>query len=134
KPTEKPVETSEEFSGNGGGQISEGLVLSDRFGEGAAGVPFTEKTIPSPGENTTYSSEQDSDLLIITATDETWLRVKADDSPPFEILLKAGEKFEQRAKTFSLDIGNAGGIKLRFKGKETTNLGAPGEVIHLRLP
>jgi cytoskeletal protein RodZ len=134
KAAEKPAETSEEFSGNGGSQVFEGPVLSDRFGEGAAGVPFTEKTMPSPGENTTYSSEQDTDLLVIAATHETWLRVKADDRPPFEILLKAGEKFEQRAKTFSLDIGNAGGIKLKFKGKETTNLGAPGEVIHLRLP
>jgi transcriptional regulator with XRE-family HTH domain len=130
----KQAETSEGFSGNNGGQIFEGLILSDRFWEGASGIPLTEKIIATPGENKPYSSEQDSDILIITATDETWLRVKADDSPPFEILLKAGEKFEQRAKKFSLDIGNAGGIKIKFKGKETANFGAPGEVIHLRLP
>ena len=130
----RPAVLYEEFSDQGGGQIFESLVLSDRFWEGDFGVPLTEKTILLPGENKPYSSEQDSELLIITATDETWLRVKADDSPPFEILLKAGEKFEQRAKKFSLDIGNAGGIKVKFKEKETANLGAPGEVIHLRLP
>lgn len=130
----KPVATTEEFSGNDGGKILEGRVLSDRFWERDSGVPLTETIILTPGGNEPYSSEPDTDLMVITATDETWLRVKADDSPPLEILLKAGEKFEQRAKNISLDIGNAGGIKVKFKDKETVNLGESGEVIHLRLP
>lgn len=83
---------------------------------------------------TTLSSDGESGLLMITATEETWLRVKIDDNPPFQILLKAGEQFDQKAKNVSLDIGNAGGIKITFKGKDIGRPGKAGEVIHLRLP
>jgi len=87
-----------------------------------------------PKVGTTFSSDRESGLLVVTAMDETWLRVKIDDNPPFQILLKAGEQFEQKAKNVSLDIGNAGGIKITFKGKDIGRPGKAGEVIHLRLP
>ncbi len=79
-------------------------------------------------------SDKDSNLLTIRATEETWLRVKPDQNPSFQVLLKAGEKFEYKAKSFDIDIGNAGGIKLKFKEKNIENLGKKGEVVHLRLP
>ncbi len=72
--------------------------------------------------------------LLITATQETWLRVKPDDNLPVQILLKSGEKFESDAEFFNLDIGNAGGIKIQYKGRYIENPGKPGEVIHIRLP
>jgi len=49
-------------------------------------------------------------------------------------LLKRGEKIERKAASFDLDIGNAGGIKIQFKGKNIENLGKSGQVTHLRLP
>jgi hypothetical protein len=62
------------------------------------------------------------------------MRIKADQNPSFQIILKAGEKFERKAVNFNIDIGNAGGITVKFKGKEVENLGKTGEIVHLRLP
>ena len=75
-----------------------------------------------------------ANLLIINAMEETWIRIKADQNPSFQILLKSGEKFERKAESFKMDIGNAGGIKIQFKGKNIENLGKLGQVVHLRLP
>jgi cytoskeleton protein RodZ len=77
---------------------------------------------------------EEASLLQITATEETWLRIKTDNNPPFQILLKPGEKIEREGTDFDLDVGNAGGIKMQFKGKVIENLGKSGQVIHLRLP
>ena len=90
--------------------------------------------IQTPVVNIPNSSDQEAGLLVVRATEETWLRVKADKNPSFQVLLKAGEKFEHKAVTFDIDIGNAGGIKVKFKGKDIENLGKAGAVVHLRLP
>jgi cytoskeletal protein RodZ len=73
-------------------------------------------------------------LLIIKSTEETWLRIKIDQNPPFQVLLSSGETIERRGASFDMDIGNAGGITMSFRGKSIENLGKSGQVIHLRLP
>ncbi len=73
-------------------------------------------------------------ILLIKASEETWLRIIVDQNPPSQILLKPGEKIERKGTIFEMDIGNAGGIKMQFRGKTIENLGKSGEVIHLRLP
>lgn len=78
--------------------------------------------------------DEEASLLLITATEETWLRIKTDHNPSFQILLKPGEKIEREGINFDVDIGNAGGIKMQFKEKVIENLGKSGQVIHLRLP
>lgn len=80
------------------------------------------------------TDNKESNRLIIKATEETWIRIKADQKPAFQILLKPGEKIEYKAAIFDMDIGNAGGVKIRFKDKNIENLGKSGEVIRLRLP
>lgn len=80
------------------------------------------------------SGDKEGDLLVIRATEDTWLRIKADQKTPLKVFLKAGEKFEQKAAGFDIDIGNAAGVKIKFKGKSVENLGKTGEVVHLRLP
>ena len=79
-------------------------------------------------------NSEEASLLIISAIEETWIRIKADQNPSFQVLLKSGEKFERKAVSFNMDIGNAGGIKIQFKGKNIENLGKSGQVTHLRLP
>ena len=79
-------------------------------------------------------NSEEASLLIISAIEETWIRIKADQNPSFQVLLKPGEKFERKAVSFDMDIGNAGGIKIQFKGKNMENLGKSGQVTHLRLP
>ena len=72
--------------------------------------------------------------LIIKATEDTWLRIQTDQNPSYQVLLKAGEKIVRKAASVEMDIGNAGGITIQFKGKNIENIGKSGEVIHLRLP
>ena len=79
-------------------------------------------------------NSEEASLLIISAIEETWIRIKTDQNPSFQVLLKPGEKFERKAVSFDMDIGNAGGIKIQFKGKNIENLGKSGQVVHLRLP
>ncbi|MRR16095.1 MAG: helix-turn-helix domain-containing protein [Deltaproteobacteria bacterium] len=78
--------------------------------------------------------DEESSLLIARATEETWIRIQADNKASFQVLLKPGESFSYKAARFSMDIGNAGGVKIQFKGKTLENLGKSGQVIHLRLP
>ncbi|HQP40900.1 MAG TPA: DUF4115 domain-containing protein, partial [Smithella sp.] len=85
-------------------------------------------------DNPPATTDAKKSVLLITAGQETWLRIKPDNSPPVQLLLKPGEKFESSEEFFNLDIGNAGGIKIQYKGRSIENLGKPGEVIHIRLP
>jgi cytoskeletal protein RodZ len=78
--------------------------------------------------------DEESGLLIIKSTEETWLRIKVDQKPSFQVLLKPGEIIEREGAVFDMDIGNAGGIKMKYKGKVIENLGKSGQVIHLQLP
>jgi len=96
--------------------------------------PFIKQISP-PVENIQNPSDRgEANLLVIRAIEETWMRVKADQNPSFQVLLKPGEKFERKAVNFDIYIGNAGGIKIQFKGKDMEDLGKTGEVVHLRLP
>lgn len=89
--------------------------------------------VPLPAKQTASVGGQKS-VLLVTAIEETWIRIKEGENPSSQILLKPGEKFESNGDVFKIDIGNAGGIKLQYKGKYIENLGKPGEVVHLRLP
>jgi hypothetical protein len=80
------------------------------------------------------STNMASYKLVITARDNTWLRITKDQETPREFLLRQGDKIEEEAFFFTLDIGNAGGINLEFQGKSMGNLGDLGQVIHLKLP
>jgi cytoskeletal protein RodZ len=96
--------------------------------------PFIKQISP-PVENIQNPSDRgEANLLVIRAIEETWMRVKADQNPSFQVLLKPGEKFERKAVNFDIYIGNAGGIKIKFKGKDMEDLGKTGDVVHLRLP
>ena len=98
-----------------------------------------ESTVTQPRASSVQNtqavvSSEEGNLLIIKAKEETWIRIKADHNPSYQILLKPGEKIERKAASFDMDIGNAGGIKIQFKGKNIESLGKSGQVIHLRLP
>ena len=78
--------------------------------------------------------DEESSVLVVQATEETWIRIKADEKEPFQVLLKPGEKVSHKGARFNMDIGNAGGIRIKFNGKNFDNLGKSGQVIHLRIP
>ncbi len=73
--------------------------------------------------------------LDISAIETTWLLVKIDDTEVKDMLLNQGESLRFSAKQgFSLKIGNAGGIKLIFDGKDIGIPGEKGMVVNLDLP
>ena len=90
-------------------------------------MPAVEKKAP-------VSVSEGTDVLVIKATEETWLKMKIDQNPPFQVLLKPGEVIKRKGAEFDVNIGNAGGITVQFKGKVIENLGKSGEVVHLQLP
>jgi len=109
----------------------------------AVNNPDRKAQITSPGGNMTAkpsvederpAANEEVSRLIIKATEETWIRIKTDQNPVSQVFLKPGEKIEYKAARFDIDIGNAGGVKMKFRGKEIENLGKSGQVIRLRLP
>jgi cytoskeletal protein RodZ len=74
-------------------------------------------------------------MLEIHANDTTWLFVMIDQTETRELLMQPGETLQLQAKKgFSLKIGNAGGIRLVFDGKDIGRLGENGAVINIDLP
>lgn len=103
--------------------------------------PSTHKKLKMPSHTPLTKKEDVSTLknaphiLEVYATETTWLRVDIDKTRTKEILLRPGESVKWHAEQgFSLKIGNAGGIKLIFDGKEIGRPGEKGQVIRLTLP
>jgi cytoskeletal protein RodZ len=103
--------------------------LSDSKKETPLASTETKKEIVPP------KSDVSRQVLEVFATDTTWLLVLIDKTDPKEMLLKPGDSAKWHAKNcFSLKIGNAGGIRLVFNGKEIKKLGEKGQVINIDLP
>lgn len=98
-----------------------------------APAPAAQKTADKK-QSVLEENDEETGSLIVRATEETWIRLKTDQKPSFQVVLKPGEKIERKATHLEMDIGNAGGVKIQFKGKTIENLGKSGQVIHLRLP
>ncbi len=97
-----------------------------------AAIPAATPKDKKPKAETVYHEEPS--VLIVHATEKTWIRIQADDKESFQVLLNPGDEISHKAARFNMDIGNAGGIRIRFDGKSIENLGKSGQVIHLRLP
>lgn len=103
-------------------------------------IPEKQKILaPRPGEyrkeNLVDVKHDTAHTLELIAEDKTWVFVKIDDVQSKDVLLNQGEHIKWSAKNdFSLKIGNAGGIKMIFDGKEVGPLGEKGQVLSLELP
>jgi tetratricopeptide (TPR) repeat protein len=79
--------------------------------------------------------KHDKHTLELIAEDTTWIFITIDDSESKEMLLHQGDHIKLSAKNiFSLKIGNAGGIKVVFDGKEIGPFGEKDQVVTLTLP
>ncbi|MEO5357276.1 MAG: helix-turn-helix domain-containing protein [Nitrospirae bacterium YQR-1] len=73
--------------------------------------------------------------LTLKASDLTWLSVKIDGKESKQMFLKPMETVQWVADdNFILKLGNAGGVKIVFDGKELEGYGQKGSVITLQLP
>jgi len=106
-------------------------------------IPSTQKSMDRPNIQQPDANQEkikhqqtvtDTYRLTVEAKELTWIKIKAGKNKSQEILLKPGEKIEQSAPYFNIDIGNAGGIIIDFQGKMMENLGTHGQVVHLKLP
>jgi len=114
--------------------------LSSVVKPGKTTISDSKKETPLPGTETKKEivppkTDVSRQVLEVFATDTTWLLVLIDKNDPKEMLLKPGDSAKWHAKNgFSLKIGNAGGIRLVFNGKEIKKLGEKGQVINIDLP
>ena len=94
----------------------------------------TLPAVKTQGETATRVAASEL-VLEVVATDTTWLLVTIDKADSKEVLMKPGEAVTWHAKKgFFLRIGNAGGIRLVFNGKEISKLGEKGQVVQMNLP
>ncbi len=81
------------------------------------------------------ASEEAPYTLVIKASELTWIQINRDEEPPFEVMLRPGERITEKAsEKFGLIIGNAAGVDISFQGKPLGIIGKHGEVVHLTLP
>ena len=90
----------------------------------AGGPAETLVTPPSKGPLT----------LSLEASEASWVKVLIDNQDTKDVLLQAGDKVKWNAeKMFLLTIGNAGGVRVAFDGRDLGRLGNQKEVIKDRL-
>ena len=86
---------------------------------------------PQISEITVPPQEQPFSLQL-KAAEETWVRIKIDDQPEYEMTLKPGEvTSHQGLKRIRLLVGNAGGLDIVFKGELQKRIGKSGEVVDI---
>ncbi len=74
-------------------------------------------------------------VLIVEATESSWVHVAIDGKETKEALLQPGEKVRWEAKQkFVLTVGNAGGIRAFFDGEDLGVLGPRGRVAKREIP
>ncbi len=92
-------------------------------------MPATEETKPP-----VTASVKTRHKLVISAKELSWVQVIVDGSKTREALMKPGESLTFEAdNTMSVVIGNAGGVSMKFDGKELP-AGKHAEVLRFALP
>jgi cytoskeleton protein RodZ len=77
----------------------------------------------------------ESKKLTIACHERTWIRILIDGAEKKEVMLNPEEVVMFTAKdTFDLLVGNAGGVKVYFNGRDTNFAGESGEVRRVTLP
>ena len=105
----------------------------------AASTPAPSATAAAPekaeAEEAAGDVQPGQHKVIIIATEECWIHSSADKTDVRQFSLSKGDAF---ALTFStrleLKLGNAGGVRIRYDGKEMPPAGTSGQVRSLVFP
>lgn len=90
--------------------------------------------LPSPPVDPPRPETPSGVQLQLIATEDTWLRIRIDEKPPTEILLRQGETISRRGDwNIEMTVGNAGGLEILHNGKNLGHLGESGKVLHLSI-
>tara|TARA_R110002124_G_scaffold217817_9_gene383613 strand:+ start:53691 stop:55097 length:1407 start_codon:yes stop_codon:yes gene_type:complete len=90
----------------------------------------TEGSPASPMPRT-FGVENTDARVVLRATEESWVEVKAeDDNPVLSRVLNPGDTYmAPNTPDLKLTTGNAGGLEIRVDGKEIKSLGGTGSII-----
>jgi cytoskeleton protein RodZ len=89
---------------------------------------------PPPQEAAPATAET-RNTVIVRATEECWIRSKADDTDVRQMALRKGDTFLLTfTKKLEVRLGNAGGVRIRYNGEELPPPGQPGQVKTLVFP
>jgi transcriptional regulator with XRE-family HTH domain len=95
--------------------------------------------LPSSRDNSREAPERSSPvrehLLILKASERTWIQIKDGSSLPFDVILSRGESYTRKSPhPLTIVIGNAGTVTATFDGKGLGTLGGSGEVVKRTFP
>jgi cytoskeleton protein RodZ len=98
----------------------------------AAAGPSTR---PSAGRESAAVRSGDPHTIIIVALAECWVHSNADDTDTRQFSLHKGDTFVLAfSKKLVLKLGNAGGVRIRFNGRDMPPPGESGQVKTLVFP
>lgn len=98
-------------------------------------IPEKAADRPPAGQEPPMASAEKPLRLVITGIERTWLRIREDQKKSQDMMVERGDVIERSASaSFSLDVGNAGGIEISFQGKPLGPIGKRGEVVRIKLP
>lgn len=73
--------------------------------------------------------------IVLTAEASCWVHANADNTDTREFTLKAGETFAMPfKKSLTLRLGNAGGVKIKYDGRDMPSPGKSGQVKTITFP
>ena len=119
-------------------------VRKSRIASPDAASSETRPTPKNDAENNTPAAKPSPSLVretpaghkvIIVATEECWIHSNADESETRQFSLRKNDTFALTfTKKLELKLGNAGGVRIRYNGRELPQAGRSGQVMTLVLP
>lgn len=92
------------------------------------------RSVEAPGVASRQSSVV-GHTLDVKATELVWIKLRIDNGEPFDVILHRGERIVWKARdTFSLVVGNAGGVEMTYDAMLLKPFGKSGEVVNFKLP
>jgi cytoskeleton protein RodZ len=91
-----------------------------------------------PASDSTGSSTPAPDVthvLVIEASERAWIQTQEGSDDPHDFTLYPGDTYTQTStEPLRVTVGNAGGVRIKFDGKDLGSLGETGQVVRLVLP
>jgi cytoskeletal protein RodZ len=95
--------------------------------------PATRVTVP-PIEKAPVPAGREH-ILVIKASERTWIQIQEGSSAPLDVILYAGDSYTRKSSfPLAILIGNASGVQVIFDDKVLEGLGGAGEVVRIKLP
>jgi cytoskeletal protein RodZ len=110
------------------------LAPPESTGEADHAADVKASPLPAAPAGSVKENTQAPYVLKVIAEETSWLRVESGEGRSEEVLMQPGETKEWTSQNgFDIKLGNAGGVKLIFNGKDLGTLGEKGRVVRLRL-